>query len=183
MKIVKTVFFVKSEEAFALCPNCGSLLKYHCRVNRTLKNIESIRNVYSIRILKCNNERCPTIYHRELPDIIIPLKRYDAESIEEAISQKHIKMTVAADESTIRRWRKWFEQHQIYLMMALLSVVTTIETEAEASSLVKQEINSNNPIKRIKEMVDRETKWLNETVRILVNSAKWIFNRSAFLSR
>jgi hypothetical protein len=67
-------------------------------------------------------------------------------------------------------------------MMALLSVAAVIENNAEFSSLEIRNQNTNNPIKKIKALVAREERWLSETVRILVNSAKWSFNRSAFLS-
>ena len=174
------MFFVKSEEEITLCPNCNSLLEYHCRINRSLKNKAGEKNNYNIRVLKCVNKTCPTTYHRELPDIIIPYRRYDTESIEEAIARGNTEITVAADESTIRRWRKWFDKNAINIMMALTSVIAVIDGNAKSSSL---ELRSDkNPIQTIKRTVVRKAKWLNEAVRILVNSSKWVFNRSAFMT-
>ena len=169
------MFFIKSEEEFALCPNCGNRLLYHCRVIRTLTDKESNKSHYSIRVLKCDNKACPTTYHRELPNTIVPYKRFDAESIEEAISLERSDIAVSADESTIWRWRKWFKVSAVYIMMALVSVAATVDVET--SSL----INSNNNIEQIKEIVGQKVNWLKETVRILVNSSKWV-NRSAFLT-
>ena len=181
MKTVQAFFFVVSEEKFALCPNCASHLAYHSRTIRPLKDISGTKKRYNIRVLRCDIDSCPTIYHRELPDIIVPYKRYGAESIEEAISQGNTHITVSADNSTIWRWRKWFKLNAIYIIMALMSVIVMIGDNVESSSLSILKNNSNNPIETIKELVSRRVKWLNETVRILVNSSKWIFNRSAFL--
>jgi len=174
------IFFVESEEEIAICPNCGSLLNYHCRVIRSLIDITGAKSKYSIRVLKCENKSCPTTYHRELPDIITPYRRYDTESIEEAISRGNAEITVAADESTIRRWRKWFKKNAINIMMALISVSAVIGGNVKSSSLEIQ--GRQNPIETIKRTVVRKSKWLNETIRILVNSSKWFFNRSAFLT-
>lgn len=179
---MKPVFFVESDEEITLCPNCGSILEYHCRVVRGLTVSTGLKNTYSIRILKCINTACPTSYHRELPDIITPYRRYDTESIEEAIIQENKKITVAAEHSTIYRWRKWFRQNVTYIIMALLSVAAVLGDSTESSSLTNQTDTSITQIETIKGIVARKTKWLNEAVRILVNSSKWIFNRSAFLS-
>ena len=172
------MFFVDSKEEFALCPHCDSLLEYHSRVIRPLRDSSGAKSLYDIRVMKCCNESCPTTYHRELPDIIIPYKRYNVESIEEVIEHRRSEITVAADESTIWRWRKWFKLNAVYIMMALLSVAAVIENNTNISSLAIQ----GKPTETIKIILARKTKWLNEAVRILVNSSKWVFNRSAFLS-
>jgi len=176
------VFFVISEEAFALCPICDKPLEYHSWVKRRLKNILDIKNTYNIRVMKCNNKACTQTYHRELPDFIIPYRRYDANSIETAIDHDNEEILIAPDESTIKRWQAWFKSSVTQIMMALISVAVEIEDSAKASSLANQEYTSITPLKTIKEIVGRKVRWLNETVRILVNSAKWSFNRSAFLS-
>jgi hypothetical protein len=176
------VFLVYSEEEFALCPKCGCILKFHRRKHRFLKDNAGKKHTYSIRIMKCNNKACPTKYHRELPDIIIPYKRFDAESIEEAIDQDKSSVKVVTDESTIRRWRVWFNSIEVYIMMALLSMTVVIEDNAKSSPLEIEKQNSSNPLATIKRIVQREVKWLNDVVRLLVNSSKWVVNRSAFLS-
>jgi hypothetical protein len=176
------VFFNESEEGIALCPNCGELLEYHSWVTRLLKDKAGKRSKYLIRVLKCINTACPTKYHRELPDIIIPYKRYDTESIEEAIDTDNQNATVAADESTIHRWRRWFKENIVNIMMSLKSVTDANGDIAKTSSLENPEQDSSKPMEIIKVIVSRRVKWLNETVRILVNSSKWVFNRSAFLT-
>jgi len=177
-----TVFFIISEETLALCPICGKPLEYHSWVKRQLKDIADKKVTYNIRVMKCNNIACTQKYHRELPDIIIPYRRYDANSIETAIDQENPDVLIAPDESTIKRWRAWFKLNIMQIMLALISVAIEIEDTVKVSSLENQKQTSRNPLETIKEIVGRSVKWLNETVRILVNSAKWSFNRSAFLT-
>lgn len=57
------------------------------------------RNTLVIRRLHC--EPCGKIHH-ELPDLVVPYKRYDAESLEGVVSEPG-RTDVAADESTLRR--------------------------------------------------------------------------------
>jgi hypothetical protein len=140
------------------------------------------KTVYCIRVLKCVNKACPSKYHRELPDIIVPYKRYNAESIEEAIDHGNSDTTVAADEATIKRWRKWFSLNGTYVIMALLSVMATMGDDVIPSSLANEKTHVHKLVEIIKGIVGRKIAWLCESVRILVNSAKWIFNRSAFMT-
>jgi hypothetical protein len=178
----ENVFFIESEPSDAKCPNCEETLKYHGRDTRGLRDATGIKKIYSIRILKCLNKSCPTTYHRELPDIIIPYKRYDAESIEEAVTLNNMEITVAADQSTIYRWRKWFKKNGLYIMMALLSVSASLNGNTPTPLPSNKNQNPVNPLDQIKTMLSREKNWLGESARILTNASKWVFNRSAFLS-
>jgi apolipoprotein N-acyltransferase len=89
---------------------------------------------------------------------------------------------VVVDQSTIYRWRKWFELNGVNIIMALLGVTAIIGINAEASPLTNKGQEPGAPIKTIQTMVGHKAKWLSETVRVLVNSSRWIFNRSAFLT-
>jgi hypothetical protein len=177
------VFFVESEEEFAICPSCGEILSFHSRIIRNLRDKSGEKKRYKIKVLKCSNPNCPKTYHRELPDFIIPYRRFEAEAIEESISQNNTDITVAADQSTIYRWRQWFKRSAIYIIMALLSVQAAIKNKIISSSLKTQKKPLKKLIEIIKKIVKRKYGWLKECSRILVNSSKWVFNRSAFLSR
>jgi hypothetical protein len=59
--------------------------------------------------------------HNELPDLLVPYKRYESKSIEAVVSGDG-SLTVAADESTISRWKRWFLTMPNYLAGALLSI-------------------------------------------------------------
>ncbi|MEI3613242.1 DUF6431 domain-containing protein [Pseudogracilibacillus sp. SO30301A] len=54
-----------------------------------------------IRRLYC--ERCHEIHH-ELPDVLVPYKRYGVGSMEQVLDDRVA--DVSADESTLRRWRE-----------------------------------------------------------------------------
>lgn len=152
------------------------------RVIRKLRDIKGEKHKYSIRVLECDNVPCPTKYHRELPNIIIPYKRFDAESIEDAIERDNSKTTVVADELTIRDWRKWFKTNAKNIIGALKSAASSIDGGEDASPLANEKQDSQKPIETIKKLVGREINWLGETARILVNYSMWPFNRSYFLS-
>jgi Domain of unknown function (DUF6431) len=62
----------------------------------------------------------------ELPDLMIPYKRYAADVIEETIFQT-AHLTVAADESTIYGWRKWFSTLIDYWLFILQSLPIQFE--------------------------------------------------------
>ena len=68
---------------------------------RKAKNAEGKIYVFSLRRLKCPN--CNSI-HLELPDCIEPNKHYFKLTIENTLSNNID--YCAADNSTIRRWRK-----------------------------------------------------------------------------
>lgn len=77
-----------------------------------------------LRCLQCGE------IHHELPDLMIPYKRYAANVIEETIFQT-AHLTVAADESTIYRWRKWFStliDYWLFILQSLLIQFEQIET-------------------------------------------------------
>jgi hypothetical protein len=175
------VLFIYSKEDIALCPNCGETLVFHSRVIRSSKTISGEKNLYSICVLECENGACPTKYHRELPDIITPYKRYDTNTIEIAITDSNSNLLEAPDDSTIKRWREWFKSNVIYIVMALQSLRAVIGDNTEIPPVEIQGQGFKYPIETIKNIVKRTTKWLNETVRLLVNSSKWPFNRSVFL--
>jgi hypothetical protein len=130
--------------------------------------------VLIIRRLKC--KECGRIHH-ELPDILIPYKRYSSESIE-AVIAGDLELTVAADESTISRWRAWFFCLASYFAGALISI---------AARYVKNAVEEppglpRSPLQRIWCHVGDGPGWLARVVRPVVNTNLWLQTRSAFLS-
>ncbi|MCM3763329.1 DUF6431 domain-containing protein, partial [Alkalihalobacillus oceani] len=65
--------------------------------NRKAKDHTGQSKTYNIRRLKCTN--CGTIHH-ELPDLLIPYKRYEAECIEDVLTNPSTHI-VPADDSTL----------------------------------------------------------------------------------
>ncbi|MGI6365621.1 MAG: DUF6431 domain-containing protein [Bacillota bacterium] len=99
------MFFVRSGEQNP-CPCCGGSLKVVGSRERKYINGIGEKVVLVIRRLQCSH--CTKVHH-ELPDILTPYKRYGSESIEAVVSGES-ELTVAADESTITRWKHWFQE-------------------------------------------------------------------------
>lgn len=128
-----------------------------------------------IRRLRCS--LCKRVHH-ELPDILVPYKRYGSESIEAVVSEEDT-LTVAADESTIRRWKRWFLELSTYFAGALVSIVICLGAEsAEGRFNLPQ-----SSLQRIWQHVGDAPRWLARTVRPIVNANYWVQTRSAFLSK
>ena len=110
-------FLVRSAEQND-CPCCNGALHVIGSRRRVLINDQGEKIILIIRRLRCSN--CGRIHH-ELPDILIPYKRYSNASIESVLSED-IELTVAADESTIRHWKNWFRERYYYFLGCLLSI-------------------------------------------------------------
>ena len=167
------MFFVRSGEQNP-CPICGGLLKVIGSRRRRYIDGLGERKVLMIRRLRCSI--CNKIHH-ELPDLLVPYKRYESKSIEAVVSG-YGALTVAADESTISRWKRWFLAMSNYLAGALLSIAIRygIETVEEVSDLPQ------SPLQRICRHVGYSAGWLARVVRSLVNANYWPYTRFAFLS-
>ena len=161
------------------CPCCGGLLKV--KGSRSRKYIDDNCNLVILRIrrLGCG---CGRIHH-ELPDILVPYKRYGRESIEAVISPavtpNEIPLSVAADDSTLSRWRNWFRNYAAYMAACLVSAAIEYQkrTVESFSDL------PDSALQRIWTFVNDTSGWLARTVRIVVNLNNWVHTRSAFMSR
>jgi hypothetical protein len=173
LKTVRWVFFVRSGEQNP-CPCCGSGMKVIGSRKRRYINGIGEKVVLVIRRLRCSH--CAKVHH-ELPDILIPYKRHGSESIEAVVSGAS-ELTVAADESTINRWKRWFEDISNYLASALVSIAIRycLRTVEGASGLPQ------SPLQRIWQLVGDSPRWLARVVRPVANANCWVHTRSAFLS-
>lgn len=127
-----------------------------------------------IRRLKC--KVCERVHH-ELPDILVPYKRYGSKSIE-AVINGDTALSVSADESTIIRWKRWFWDLANYFLGCLISIAVRYirNTVEEQSDLPR------SPLQRIWQHVGDGPRWLARVVRSVVNANFWVHTRSAFLS-
>lgn len=167
------VFFVKSSEQNP-CPVCNGLLKVIGSRRRGYINELGDCKTLMIRRLRCSP--CKKIHH-ELPDLLVPYKRHESKSIETAVSGEAT-LTVAADESTIRRWKKWFSSLSEYFAGILFSLALRygIKSGEDLSDLPR------SPLQRIRLYVGGAPRWLARIVRPVVNVNSWVQTRSAFLS-
>jgi hypothetical protein len=107
--------------------------------------------------------------------MLIPYKRYESKCIEAVIEGK-AGLAVAADESTIRRWREWFRRIVEYLAGCLESVAARFGIGAAA----KPKGTSLNPLERIKLQTGGREGWMAKAVRTATNMNLWVHTRSAF---
>ncbi len=130
--------------------------------------------VLNIRRLRCT--RCRKIHH-ELPDLLVPYKRYDAESIESVLTDP-VASDIAADESTLHRWNHWFHALAPYWMGCLASLsIRSGQAPVKPSS-----VGSPSALHRIGQVMGQTVGWLARVVRPITNMNLWIHTRSAFLS-
>lgn len=167
------MFFVRSAEQIP-CPCCGGSLKVIGSRERKYINGLGEVNILVIRRLRCRE--CNKIHH-ELPDILVPYKRHGSENIEAVIVRSY-ELTVAADESTISRWRNWFLQQQDYFLGVLVSIAIRYQEESVEGLSNFQ----GSALQRIRDLVGDAPGWLKRIVRPTVNLNLWVHTRIAFMS-
>lgn len=173
LKIQSAVFFVRSTEK-VLCPCCGGdLIVIGSRKRKYIKS-SGENSTLIIRRLRC--QQCNQIHH-ELPDILVPYKRYDSESIE-AVVTENSPLSVAADESTLVRWRSWFQSHSTYFLGCLDSIaIRFLKGTTEGALDLPRSV-----LQKIWQHTGNVLGWLARIVRPITNVNLWVHTRFAFLS-
>ncbi|NLA27795.1 MAG: hypothetical protein GX878_10425 [Firmicutes bacterium] len=159
------MFLVRSGEQH-YCPCCGSLLKAIGSRRRGYIKDTGEHVTLMIRRLGCKS--CKKVHH-ELPDILVPYKRYCSQSIEAVITGEK-GLSIVADESTINRWKQWFRSLADYFLWCLISIVTRFGKGAA-------EDRSESPgssLQRIWSYVGDGPGWLSRIVRPVVNTNYWV---------
>jgi hypothetical protein len=118
-----------------------------------------------IRRLYCKAE---IKIHHELPDILVPYKRYDAESIEGVVSGE-TSNEVAVEESTIYCWKSWFSVWIKYALGCLQSISIRYNLPVLELSLLPQSV-----LQSLGRFVGLASGWLKRVVRPIVNSNLWV---------
>lgn len=174
LRIRQRVFFVRSGEQ-SLCPCCNGDLKVIGSRRRRYIDGYGSTVILVIRRLKCRS--CKK-HHHELPDLLVPYKRYGSESIEAVVSLDN-NIYVSADESTIRDWRRWFKEISDYLLGCLVSIL--IQQGLDPAEVILSTL-PRSPLQRIYHLVGDAPGWLARVVRPIANFNLWPQTRSAFLS-
>lgn len=154
------------------CPCCGERLKVIGSRRRKYLTSQSIPHVVVIRRLRCCH--CDRVHH-ELPDILVPYKRYASEAIEPVVANDPA-LSVAVDESTITRWRQWFGECAGHFAGCLES----IRVRFGHGSVEGPSDLSLSMLQRIWHYVGDAPSWLRRVVRSVVNINQWVHTRSAF---
>lgn len=165
-------FFVRCTEE-VLSPCCGEKLKYIGTRARKYRNSLGEQTTLRIRRLQCT---CGKIHH-ELPDLLVPYKRYEASCIEQVVSKPTGAGAIALDDSTIYRWKAWFLSRISYWIGCLVSIAIRFKLPVEGMSLPSQTVHQ-----KIGRMVGHADGWLGRIVRPVVNANLWVHTRSAWMT-
>jgi len=166
------VFFVRSAEQH-FCPVCEHELFVIGSRRRNVRTSTGERITYVIRRLRCKG--CGRIHH-ELPDLLVPYKRYESACLESAVSQGQFS-DVAADESTLYRWGVWFATCWQYWVNCLSMIAARTGNRVKPLS-----VPSSSALQQIGHYVGQGVGWLARLVRPIVHSQLWVHTRFAFLS-
>jgi len=98
------VFVVTGTETIS-CPKCRGELKPRDRRRRRLSDAEGTKHVYSLRRLRCR--KCGKL-HTELPDFIVPYKRYSAEVVEKISRGERV--DAPYEERTRQKIKAWYKR-------------------------------------------------------------------------
>lgn len=168
-----THYHVKSQER-SICPVCNSpdLAAIGSRQRKVFTG-SGERLLLVIRRLRCR--RCKRVHH-ELPDVIVPYKRYSSEDIEGIIESgtSNASCGSCCENSSIYRIKRWFRNISGYMAGCLGAVA------AQRSLPIIPAYRTS--LQRIKAYAGGESGWLARTVRTLANTNLWIHTRFAFLS-
>jgi len=156
-------------------PCCGERLKVIGSRRRKCLNSDGVPMVLVVRRLRC--QQCGRIHH-ELPDFLVPYKRYVSSCVEAVISNEQ-PLVVAVDESTLRRWRNWFNGKT----QAFAGCLTSLAIRYGGLTVEGESGLPKSVLLRIFHFVGDAQGWLSRVVRSVVNSNNWVQTRSAFLSR
>ena len=167
-----TDFFVRSGE-LSTCPHCHRSLRVIGSRRRVRRTPEGVRLVLIIRRLRC--DPCARIHH-ELPDCLVPYRRYDADSLE-AFATEGSAAAVAAEPSTFTRWHAWFRVWIPYVQQCWAALQARKRIPATAGALPWL-----TPLPERAPWVRTSTGWLASLVQRLVNEALWVQTRSASMA-
>ena len=132
------------------CPICGERLTVRGERERVIKEMDGRKTRLKIRRLRCG--KCGKIHH-ELPDCVIPYKRYSADVVEAVITEGK-KAEVACEEGTIHRLMQWWRLVLPYYINVLKSLAEKYQIEFNELPLFK------------------------EIIHAVVNSSHWIFSKT-----
>jgi hypothetical protein len=168
------VFFVRGAEEVP-CPCCTERLGIIGSRERKVRGGGGEVRKLVIRRLRCAG--CRTIHH-ELPDLLVPYKRYESRCIEQAAREPEASVTACAESSTLMRWKHWFRVLSVYWMGVLNALAfrypETASTSTEPSLVMPPGADPVFP--------EQIPGWLAQIVRCVTNAHLWVHTRSAYLS-
>ena len=114
-------FFVVMVRDESHCPVCGTLLLVRATRKRVWWSGNEEKQMLQIRRLYCGE--CERIHH-EIPDCLVPYKRYGTDVIENIIStEAPAKAPPPCPSSTASRIRAWWKALKPYFLHILMTLV------------------------------------------------------------
>jgi len=140
----KNASYVRADEPLN-CSFCDStdLIKKGWRSRKLITIIGSLLLLLVQRV-RCKG--CGKIHH-VLPDIIVPYKRYDAETIEAIIEDRPEESSCGLDEQEIYRAKTWWAKMKRYILKKSAIIMNKqkiqISTETELCTVVRTLANAH----------------------------------------
>ena len=162
-------FYVEyKSEKHPRCPVCGGQSRVRDTVKRHFRDWLGIKVWGTIRRLQC--KVCKKV-HRELPEVMLPYKHYQAECIEAALDKREAQC--AAEGSTQYRWLVWFTWVELLMAAHLLVALKAIGDLVELARRAGETLQS---------MRSRGGGWLAEAYRTTVNAGYPAYTPSLHIS-
>ena len=146
---------------------CDSPLCVAGSRKRRLREADGSQSILIVRRLRCSH--CCRIHH-ELPDAVVPYKRYCSETIEEILSDKG-SSTYPCENSTAARLRTWFLLLREYCESALTAIMHLHKQDRQ----LKEELSALIPL----DVSALPAGWLKKVVHAMVSAGFWPQTRSA----
>lgn len=156
----KQLFLLWSEEIH-LCPQCQITLKRNGWRKRMVIGLDGEKKTYCLRRLYC--PKCKHIHH-ELPDFIVPYKRYTVQVIE-AIVEENI-CCVPCEDTTIRAFRRWFQA-------ASAALIRMQEKQQMHAAKISRAVSSLHSIQSLSLAHGSDNGWLTFMVMQLIKAQYW----------
>ena len=146
------LIYIISEEVHS-CPKCGGKLKTKDYRERQEWMKYGDKFHYLLRRLQC--KECGAI-HTELPNFLLPYKRYNAEAIESVLNGEG--SDCVASVRTKKRWKGWYSRVWKVVLYLL-------------NRILKKEQNISRPEELITKK-PKEAGWLKTAVMAVINSGE-----------
>lgn len=145
------IYIISSE--VHICPKCGGELRVKDYRERQGWSKYGDKHHYLLRRLQC--KKCGAV-HIELPYMLIPYKRYDAEAIESVLNGED--SDCVASIRTKKRLKRWYARIWLPILQLLYRLMHRKQNLIHLESIVKEK--------------PKEAGWLKTAVMSIINSGE-----------
>jgi len=150
------------------CPLCDGNLTYRNSKPRGRIDIAGIKSFFLLRRFTCS--QCQRL-HTEIPDFLQPFKHYDSHAIQSVLDNTEDAAICAADDSTMRRWRKTFREAAPDIGQRLNSLYAQTSDELVPISA---------GVRILAQIRAEQRHWLVFVMALLINQGHVLCTRFAF---